>query len=368
MAPDDYYQVLGLSRTATPDEIKKAYRKLALQYHPDKTKGDKTAEEKFKKINQAYQVLSDPAKRQQYDQFGAAGAAGSGFSGWSQADFAQGFDLNDLGGFGDIFDTFFTGATGGRRSSRRDPESLKRGSDIEANIQITFEEAVFGATKKISINRQMTCENCQGSGGQDGKTSKCDVCGGSGEVAKTQRTILGTFTQKTLCADCRGSGQKPARMCRSCHGEGRKTKTEMIDIEIPAGVNSGQTIKISGYGEAGWRNGRAGDLYVNIHVLPSKDFERHGDDLFRIETISYPIAVLGGEVKVKSLEGSLTLTIPAGTKSGEVFRLNNKGVKHWDKAGTGDLLVRVDIIIPARLTLKQRRLLEELQDEFDLNK
>ena len=142
----------------------------------------------------------------------------------------------------------------------------------------------------------------------------------------------------------------------------------MIDIEIPAGVNSGQTIKISGYGEAGWRNGRAGDLYVNIHVLPSKDFERHGDDLFRIETISYPIAVLGGEVKVKSLEGSLTLTIPAGTKSGEIFRLNNKGVKHWDKAGTGDLLVRVDIIIPARLTLKQRRLLEELQDEFDLNK
>ena len=209
MAPDDYYQVLGLSRTATPDEIKKAYRKLALQYHPDKTKGDKTAEEKFKKINQAYQVLSDPAQRQQYDQFGAAG---SGFSGWSQADFAQGFDLNDLGGFGDIFDTFFTGATGGRRSSRRDPESLKRGSDIEANIQITFEEAVFGATKKISINRQMTCENCQRSGGQDGKTSKCDVCGGSGEVAKTQRTILGTFTQK-LSAQTAGGLAKNQREC-----------------------------------------------------------------------------------------------------------------------------------------------------------
>lgn len=364
MAQEDYYKILELSRDASPDEIKKAYRKLALKYHPDKNKGDKTAEEKFKQINQAYQVLSDPAKRQQYDQFGSTGPAGSGFSGWSQADFSQGFDMNDLGGFGDIFDTFFSGATGGRRSRRQDPESLKQGSDIEANIQITFEEAVFGATKKISINRQMVCESCGGSGGTDNKTVKCDTCGGSGEIAKNQRTILGTFVQKTICPECRGSGQKPAKICRSCHGEGRKTKTEMIDIEIPIGINNGQTIKLSGLGEAGWRGGKPGDLYVNIHVLPSKDFERDGDNIFRVEQISYPIAVLGGEVKIKSLEGSLTLKIPAGTKSGEVFRLKNQGVKHWDRAGSGDLLVRADIVIPQKLTLKQRRLLEELRDEL----
>lgn len=364
MAQEDYYKILELNREATPDEIKKAYRKLALKYHPDKTKGDKAAEEKFKQINQAYQILSDPAKKQQYDQFGSAGQTGGGFSGWSQADFTQGFDINDLGGFGDIFDTFFSGATGGRRSRKQDPETLKRGSDIEANIQITFEEAVFGATKKISINRPVVCDNCHGSGGMDNSTIKCDVCGGSGEVTKNQRTILGNFVQKSICAECRGSGQKPARICRSCHGEGRKTKTEMIDIEIPVGINNGQTIKITGGGEVGWRGGRAGDLYVNIHVLPSKDFERDGDDLFRIEQISYPIAVLGGEVKIKTLEGNLTLKIPTGTKSGEIFRLKNKGVKHWDRAGAGDLLVRMDIAIPQRLTLKQRRLLEELQDEL----
>ncbi|MBU1092718.1 molecular chaperone DnaJ [Patescibacteria group bacterium] len=364
MAQEDYYQILGLKRDADPEEIKKAYRKLALQYHPDKNKGDKEAEEKFKKVNQAYQILSDPAKRQQYDQFGSAGPTGSGFSGWSNADFAQGFDINDLGGFGDIFDNFFSGATGGRRSRRQDPESLKRGADIEANIQITFEEAVFGATKKNSINRLVVCENCSGSGSTDNQTIKCDVCGGSGEVAKNQRTILGTFVQKTLCQECRGSGQKPAKVCRSCHGEGRKTKTDMVDIEIPAGINNGQTIKLTGYGEAGWRGGKAGDLYVNIHILPSKDFERDGDDLFRAEEISYSVAVLGGEVKIKSLEGNLTLKIPAGTKSGEIFRLKNKGVKHWDRAGSGDLLVRMDISIPQKLTLRQRRLLEELQDEL----
>lgn len=366
MAQEDYYKILELSQDASPDEIKKAYRKLALKYHPDKTKGDKVAEEKFKQINQAYQILSDPAKKQQYDQFGSAGPTGGGFSGWSQADFTQGFDINDLGGFGDIFDTFFSGATGGRRSRKQDPETLKRGSDIEANIQITFEEAVFGAIKKISINRPVICDSCHGSGGVDSSTTKCDVCDGSGEVTKNQRTILGNFVQKSICMDCRGSGQKPSKMCRSCHGEGRKIKTEMIDIEIPPGINNGRTIKITSGGEVGWRGGRAGDLYVNIHVLPSKDFERDGDDLFRIEQISYPIAVLGGEVKIKTLEGNLTLKIPTGTKSGEVFRLKNKGVRHWDRAGAGDLLVRVDINIPQKLTLRQRRLLEELQAEFKI--
>lgn len=360
MAPEDYYKILGVSREASPDDIKKAYRKLALKYHPDKTKGDKEAEVMFKQINEAYQVLSDPAKRSQYDQFGAAGP--TGFNGnWQNADFAQGFDFGDLGGFGDIFDTFFTGR---QHRQQRSPESIKRGKDIEVNLQITFEEAVAGATKKMSINRPVTCEACGGSGAMDSKSVQCARCKGTGELKRTQRTILGAFTQVYVCDDCQGLGEKPAKVCRECRGEGRKTKTEMMEVPIPAGIDNGQTIKLAGKGEAGWRGGRAGDLYINVHVLPHKDFRREGADVYRTEAISFPVAVLGGEVKIKSLDGWLNLTIPAGTKSGEVFRLKNKGIKQLEKNSYGDLLVQVEIIVPERLTLKQRRLLEELRDEF----
>ncbi len=358
MPPEDYYNVLGVSRDATPEEIKKAYRKLALKYHPDKTKGDKEAEVQFKKINEAYQVLSDPVKRRQYDQFGTA-SAGGGYAGWQGADFT-GFDFGDLGGFGDVFDTFF----GGRQRRHKSPESIKRGDDIEANLQITFAEAVFGATKKISIHRLVACGACRGTGSVDGKFVQCSVCKGAGEVKKTQKTILGAFTQVYACDECKGLGEKPAKMCRECHGEGRKTKTEMVEVSIPAGIDSGQTIKLAGLGESGWRGGRSGDLYITVHVLPDKEFKREGFDVYRSEIITYPVAVLGGEVRVRALDGWLNLAVPPGTKSGEVFRLRGKGIKQLDKVGYGDLLVKVEIAVPEHLTLKQRRLLEELRDEF----
>lgn len=374
MASEDYYNLLEVSRSASSEEIKKAYRKLALKYHPDKTKGDKDAEVKFKKINEAYQVLSDPTKRQQYDQFGAT-SGGGGFNRWSggtsgpedgwqgAADFSgftREFDFGDLGGFGDIFDTFFSD----RRGKRKSPDRIKRGTDIEANLQITFEDAVFGSAKKVSINRSVSCEECGGTGSADGKLAACEKCKGTGEVKKVQRTILGSFTQMYVCDECGGLGAKPAKVCRQCRGEGRRAKSEMVEVKIPAGIDNRQTIKLPGLGEAGWRGGLAGDLYITVHVLSSKEFRREGWDVYRTENINYPTAVLGGETIVTSLAGKLTLKIPAGTTSGEVFRLKGKGIKHLDKSAYGDLLVRVEIAVPPHLTLKQKRLLEELRDEF----
>lgn len=372
MATEDYYKILDISREATPDDIKKAYRKLALKYHPDKTKGDKEAEVKFKQINEAYQVLSDPTRRRQYDEYRSTDRSGFG-AGWQGqgadfSGFARNFDFGDSGGFGDIFDTFFNGASGKRGGRSGSPESIKRGRDVEANLQIGFTEAVFGAKKQVSINRSIICEACQGTGSADEKLVQCSVCRGLGQVKKVQRTILGSFAQTYICEECHGLGEKPEKLCKQCRGEGRKAKSMLIDVEIPAGIDSGQTIKLSGLGEAGWRGGNAGDLYITIHALSDRDFQREGFDLYSTTQISYPVAVLGGEVSVKSLTGKLSLKIPAGTKSGEVFRLKDRGVKHLNKSTYGDLLVKVEIIVPSRLTLKQKRLLEELNDEFASDK
>ena len=307
--------------------------------------------------------MSDPTKKRQYDQFGES-PGGAGFQGWpGGADFsgfAQNFDFGDLGGFGDVFDTFF----GGRGQKRKSPENIKRGNDIEANLQVTFEEAVFGAQKKISVNRLLTCKACAGTGSATNKSVRCSACQGTGELKRTQRTILGSLTQVYVCDNCQGLGEKPERVCRECKGEGRKSKMEVIEVTIPAGIDNGQTIKMAGMGEAGWRDGRPGDLYINIRVLPHRDWERVGWDLRRIEQINYPIAVMGGKTKIKSLTGELTLTIPPGTHSGEVFRLKGKGIKHLDKSTYGDLLIKVEIAIPRHLTLRQKRLLEELQEEL----
>ncbi|OGB74332.1 molecular chaperone DnaJ [candidate division Kazan bacterium RBG_13_50_9] len=365
MMSKDYYKILGVSRGASPDEIKQAYRRLALRYHPDKTKGDKEGEQKFKEVNEAYRVLSDPARRKQYDQFGQTfeGAAGGGFAGFRPEDFARFTqDFGDLGGFEDLFDAFFGGMRGGRR---RSAEDVQRGRDIEINLQITFDEAAFGTTKRISVPRAVACEYCKGTGASDGELVSCDKCGGRGEIRVSQRTILGTFAQVQLCNVCKGTGKKPARPCRHCRGEGRHSLTEKVEVKIPAGVGSGQTIKLSGGGEAGFRGSRAGDLYVVIQVLESPDFKRKGADLYRQETLSYPVAVLGGEIKVKALEGVLKLKVPSGTKSGEVFRLAGKGLPRLDRSGNGDLFIEVEIDVPRRLTLKQKRLLEELKSELE---
>lgn len=352
----DYYKILGIDRNADQEEIKKAYRKLALKYHPDKTKGDKEGEKRFKDANEAYQILSNPSKRQQYDQFGQnfESMGGSGFSGFRPEDFA------DMGNFGDIFETFFSGG----RSRRRSPESISRGKDLEVNLQITFEEAAFGIDRQVRVSRAVTCEFCKGTGDSDGKLVTCDKCKGTGEIRVTRRTILGVISQAHVCDDCRGLGKKPNKICRHCRGDGRRNVTETIEVKIPAGIDNGQTIKLTGMGEAGFRGGNPGDLYVIIHVLTSPNFERRGSDLYITESISYPTAVLGGEVKVKSLENDLKLKIPAGTKSGEVFRLKNKGVVKLDSSSHGDLFVKVEIDIPKRVSLRQRRMLEDLQEEL----
>jgi len=360
MASKDYYHILGIGKTASLDEIKKAYRRLALKYHPDKNKGDKAGEEKFKEINEAYQVLSDPAKRRQYDQFGQSfsGAGGGGFSGFRPEDFAgfsQGF--SDLGGFGDIFESFF----GGGRSSRRDPETVTRGADLEVNLQITFEEAAFGTTKKVNLSRPTICATCHGTGSADGELEVCSRCGGKGEIRISRQTILGVFTQAQVCDACQGLGKKPTKICRSCRGDGRRDATESIEVKIPAGIDNGQTVKLLHVGGAGFRGGGAGDLYIVVRVMASKEFERKDADLYRTELISYPVAVLGGEVEIDSLDGILKLKIPAGTKSGEVFRLRGKGIIKLGRNEKGDLYITIEIDVPKRLTLRQKRLLEDLQ-------
>jgi len=361
----DYYKILGVDKSSSVDEIKKAYRKLALKYHPDKTKGDKEAEKKFKEINEAYQILSNPAKKQQYDQFGQtfSNAASGGFSGFRPEDFSRFTqDFSDMGNLSDIFESFFGG---GFKTNQRNPERNLRGKDVEVNLSITFEEAAFGATKKVGVSRPIKCEHCNGTGAVDEKMVTCDKCGGTGQIRVTQRTILGAMTQVRLCDVCKGKGQKPERVCRHCRGEGRKNATETIEVEIPAGIDNGQTIKIDNKGEAGIRGGKPGDLYIVIHVLESKDFKRQGANLYTEKNISYPTAVLGGEVKIQSLDGMLNLKIPAGTKSGDVFKLNNKGLPRVGMTGKGDLFVKVDIDVPKRTTLAQRRLLEELKEELE---
>lgn len=360
---DNYYEILGVNKGANQEEIKKAYRRLALKYHPDKTKGDKEGERKFKQINEAYQVLSDSAKREQYDQFGQTfeGTQSGGFSGFRPEDFARFTqDFSDMGNFGDIFNTFF----GGSRAKKRDPGDLIRGKDLEINLQLTFEEAALGVTKKISISHAVTCQFCDGTGAVNGKLVICDKCDGKGEIRVNRRTILGVLTQVQVCSVCKGLGKKPAKICRRCRGDGRRNITETIAVVVPAGVDNGQTIKMTGLGETGFRSGKPGDLYIVIHVLDSPDFERQGADLYRVELISYPTAVLGGEIKVKALTGTLRLKIPMGTKGDEVFKLHGKGLVRLGNSGHGDLFVRVKIDIPQQLNLRQKRLLEDLREDF----
>jgi len=363
----DYYKILEISKEANNDEIKKAYRKLALKYHPDKNKDDKDSEQRFKEVNEAYQVLSDPAKKQQYDQFGQTfsnGANnGSGFSGFRPEDFSRFTqDFSDLGGFGDIFESFFSG---GRQSARRNPETRFRGNDVEVNLDISFKEAAFGTTKKVAVSRYTMCEACAGTGSADKNLSTCNKCGGTGQIRVSKRTILGVMTQVHACDVCKGLGKKPTKICRYCRGEGRKNTSETINIKIPPGIDNGQTIKVDSRGEAGIRGGKSGDLYIVMHVLKSPDFKRQGADLYKEDYINYPTAVLGGTIKVETLEVPVNLKIPAGTKSGDIFRLKNKGLAKIGKVGHGDMYIKIDIKVPKKTTLKQKRLLEELDSELE---
>lgn len=349
MAKKDYYEVLGLEKGASEDEIKRAFRKLAIKYHPDKNQGNKEAEEKFKEINEAYQVLSDPDKRAKYDQFGTADFNGSGFEGGF-----GGFDFSDIGGFGDIFESFFGGGFGSSRR-RNGPE---RGADIEYTLNLTFEEAVFGVEKEISINRYERCETCSGSGAKPGTSPKtCDKCKGSGQIRVQRNTPLGSFVSVNTCDKCGGKGKIITEPCHTCRGTGKERKHRKIKINVPAGVDSGNVIPLRGHGEHGVNGGPSGDLYVNIRVSSHPTFKRKGFDIYIDRHISFAKAALGCELKVPTVDGEVKYEVPAGTQPGTVFRLKGKGVPRVNSSGRGDQFVNIIVDIPRTLSEKQKEAL-----------
>lgn len=364
----DYYSILGVSKTASPDEIKGAFRKKAHQFHPDKKGGD---EKKFKELNEAYQVLSNPEKRQQYDQFGSTfeqaqrQGGGGGFNGWRDfSGAANGFNVNmdDLGDiFGNIGDIFGFGSASGRRR-KAGPVG---GQDIHTSMTIDFREAVFGIEKIIELDKIIACDKCNGSGVEPGaKIETCPECKGSGQVRRVQQTILGAFQSVTTCPRCGGEGKSASQNCRKCDGQGRVRSSERIKIKIPAGINEGESIRLSGKGEAGIKGGPAGDLFITFRVKPDPEFSREGDDLKTSIYIPFSTAALGGKIEVKTLDGSfIKLKIPDGTESGKVFKIRNQGVEHLRSRGQGDLLVEVKIKTPQRLSREQKKIIEELAGE-----
>lgn len=359
--PTDYYATLGVSKEATGDDIKKAYRKLAHKHHPDKG-GSATDEEKFREVNEAYQVLSDPQKRSQYDQFGSAGptgasgagSGGTGFEGFS------GFGAQGFEGFGDIFEQFFSGGAG---AQTRGPA---RGADLEVSLTIDFNEAVNGTAKSVRLQRRQTCATCHGNGAEPGtKIVTCPRCNGAGEIRTTRQTILGAMAQVSPCPQCRGEGKIPEQPCHTCAGEGRVQETSELSIDIPAGIDDGQTIRVPERGEAGARGAPSGHLYVNVRVKPSKVFKREGVDVKLTVPLSYPQAVLGAEVAVPTLQGKTTLKVPAGTPSGKEFRLKGEGMPRLGGSGYGDEVITVEIEVPGKVSGEQRHLIEQLAEVGD---
>lgn len=363
----DYYEILEVRKGASDDEIKRAYRRLAQKYHPDKIGGD---EKKFKEINEAYQVLSDKQKRGQYDQFGqtfeqaqAQGRGGFGgfegfrdFSGFADAFREGGFGFG--GGFEDIFSDIFGGG-GGRRARAK-----KQGGDIAIDIELTLEEAYSGAERDINIYKRTICPACKGGGAEPGsKTITCPACKGKGEVRQTRRTILGTFTQVSTCPECGGEGKILEKKCRVCGGDGRVRESAPVRIRIPAGVENGETMALEGAGEAGSKGRTSGDLYVNIHIKPHKHFKRQNADLVYDAEISVSQAALGAKVEVPTIEGKAILSVPAGIESGKVIKMSGKGMPKLRGYGRGDELVKIKIKIPKGLTRRQKELLEELGKE-----
>jgi molecular chaperone DnaJ len=348
----DYYEVLAVSRTATEEEVKRSYRKLAVKYHPDKNPGDPHAEEKFKELGEAYDVLIDADKRAAYDRFGhAAFTQGIGRGGG----FHDPFDIfrevfGGGGGGGGIFETFFGGG------ATTDREGRQRGSDLRYDMQITLEEAAFGVDKEIEVRKLDTCAKCGGQGAEPGsRTINCPNCGGRGQVISSR----GFFQVSQTCPRCRGVGQIIEKPCRACDGEGRAENTSRIKLKIPAGIGDGSRLRSSGNGEAGIRGGGAGDLYVVIHIKEHPIFQREDDNLYCEVPISFTLAALGGEIPVPTLEGKANLKVPAGTQSGQVFKLRGKGVANVNARDRGDLFARLLVEVPTRLNIEQRQKLEE---------
>lgn len=355
LAKRDYYEVLGLNKGASEDEIKKAYRKMAKKYHPDLNPGDEKAEAAFKEVNEAYQVLSNPETRAQYDQFGHDGPTGQGFGGFDFSGFGD-------GGFGDIFDMFFGGGGFGGTSRRRSRGPV-RGSDVRYDLDISFEEAAFGTKKEIEVVRMENCTECKGTGAKKpDDVTTCPVCNGSGEVSHAQNTAFGRFVNVRTCDRCNGEGTIVSDPCPKCRGRKRVRRVRKISVTIPAGIDNGQAITLRGEGEIGERGGPAGDLYVYITVRPHKLFKRNGYDLHCDVPITFGQAALGAEVEVPTLEGKVKYSIPEGTQTGTVFRLRNQGIQHLRNNTRGDLYVKVNIEVPKRLSERQRELLREFDE------
>jgi molecular chaperone DnaJ len=352
MAQRDYYEILGVPRSASSDEIKQAFRRLARQYHPD-VSSEANAEEKFKEINEAYAVLSDADKRAAYDRFGHAGVTGAGGApDFTNFDFT---DLADLFGFGDIF------GAGGGRSARRGRKAPRRGADLQYAIDLSFEEAVFGVEKEIQVERDEPCHSCSGSGAEPGTSpSRCPACNGAGEVRQVRQTILGSMVQVSTCPTCQGAGEVINTPCRTCQGRGLERKTLRKTVKVPAGVDSGNQIRLAGEGQPGMFGAPNGNLYLIIQVRPHKFFRRKENEILLDLSINIAQAALGAEIDVPTVDGSDKLRIPAGIQPGKVLRIRGKGVPYLRGAGRGDQLVIVNVEIPTRLSAEQRTLFEQL--------
>ncbi|MFC1662707.1 molecular chaperone DnaJ [Patescibacteria group bacterium] len=357
MANKDYYNILGVNRSASSDEIKRAFRKKAHEHHPDKGNGD---DAKFKEVNEAYQVLSNDEKRKQYDQFGATFDQAGGFGGQQWQDYAQqgqgGFsgDFSDIGDiFGDLFGF----------GSRRRAGGRTRGADIQVDVTVEFIDAAFGKTESIEIHKDDTCPNCNGNTAEPGtKLETCKNCQGSGQVEAVQRTILGAMRSARVCEVCNGDGTIPEKPCKKCKGKGHTRQSKQLDIKIPAGIADSQSIRLSGQGEIGQSGAQAGDLYVTVHVKPDNRFKRDGFNIVSKAEISFSQAALGTQVDIENIDGEIKLKVPPGTQSGKIFKLSSKGIPKLNSSGRGDHLVTILVKTPIKLSKKAKKLLEELDE------
>ncbi len=356
----DYYEILGLNKSASDDEIKKAYRKLAKQYHPDLNPDDKTAEERFKEVSEAYGILSDPEKKSRYDQFGHAGvdpnygAGGGGFGGFG--------GMGGMGDFGDVFSSFFGGGFGGGGRRSNGP---RKGEDIETFVTISFEEAAFGCEKELSLRRRKSCKSCNGTGAKNGtEMETCSQCGGRGVVTSVQRTILGNIQSQSTCPACGGRGKRIKTPCPDCQG-GIITENKKIKVTIPAGIDDGQTLTMRNQAHAGVNGGPDGDVYIGVNVRPHELFERQGTDIYCKIPVSLTDAALGAKLQVPTLEGKVEYDLPEGTQTGSTFRFRGKGITRINSKSKGDMYVTIEVEIPRNLSKKQKELLKELAKTFD---
>lgn len=360
MTTTDFYELLGVSRTASDDEIKKAYRAKARELHPDANPDNPEAEERFKQVSLAYEVLKDPEKRRRYDQFGPEGLRGMGGSGQAGDPFG-GFGA---GGLGDLFEAFFGGSGGFGGGGRRGPSGPPRGSDLEAVVDLSFEGAVFGSSADVTLRLPVSCETCNATGAAEGTSaSTCSQCQGTGEVRRVRQSLLGQMVTSSPCGRCSGMGQVIERPCPTCRGEGRRTEARTYTVDVPAGVDNGSTLRLTGRGAAGPRGGPNGDLYVHVRVAEHDRFHRDGFDLVHVLELPMTQAALGVHLPFETLDGTEDLVIPAGTQTGRVFRLRERGVPHVNGRGRGDLLVHVHVVVPTGLSKAQEELLRRFAEE-----